>query len=104
MELNSHTEAIMPEERSLELTEVHKRDTLHEHFSKASVFGTVDMKIVTCRILDGLECLKSDTTYKIKTLRVDGGVTQNEFLMQFICDMEQVPVDKGERKNWKPRF
>jgi len=41
------------------------------------------------------ECIESGKT-RIRTVRVDGGVSNNDFLCQFIADICQVQVIRGE--------
>ena len=41
---------------------------------------------------DVLECMEEDSGIELKELRVDGGATANEFLMQFQADLLGVPV------------
>ncbi|MFW5999562.1 MAG: glycerol kinase GlpK, partial [Halanaerobiaceae bacterium] len=45
---------------------------------------------------DVLEAMQSDSGEEIKTLRVDGGVTKSDFLMQFQADLLGVRVEKPE--------
>jgi glycerol kinase len=43
---------------------------------------------------DILEAMSADTGKKLRVLRVDGGATQNDFLMQFQADLMGVSVDR----------
>ena len=43
---------------------------------------------------DVLEAMQSDAETKLSRLRVDGGASTNNFLMQFQADMLQVPVER----------
>jgi len=43
---------------------------------------------------DVIQALESDTGLKIRSLAVDGGATQNEFLMQFQADILQIEVQR----------
>jgi glycerol kinase len=42
--------------------------------------------------MDILETMQRDSSYNLKTLRVDGGASQNEFLMQFQSDILDLPI------------
>ena len=43
---------------------------------------------------DVLSAMEVASSIKLKKLRVDGGVTENDFLMQFQSDLLQVPVER----------
>ena len=43
---------------------------------------------------DVLSAMEADASIKLKKLRVDGGATANDFLMQFQSDILQVPVER----------
>jgi glycerol kinase len=43
---------------------------------------------------DVLNAMEADSKLKLKTLRVDGGASANNFLMQFQADILNVPVDR----------
>jgi len=43
---------------------------------------------------DILEAMSADTGKKLRVLRVDGGATQNDFLMQFQADLMGISVDR----------
>ena len=43
---------------------------------------------------DIIEAMMSDSNQEITSLRVDGGATANEFLMQFQADMLGIPIEK----------
>ncbi|MBK9453108.1 MAG: glycerol kinase GlpK [Bacteroidetes bacterium] len=45
---------------------------------------------------DVLAAMQSDSAIALKTLRVDGGATANNFLMQFQADMLDVPVQRPQ--------
>jgi glycerol kinase len=46
--------------------------------------------------MDVLKAMEADAGLPIKELRVDGGATINNLLMQFQCDLLQVPVIRPE--------
>jgi len=47
--------------------------------------------------VDGvLRCMEADSRLPVRKLRVDGGPTANEFLMQFQADISDVPVEVPE--------
>jgi glycerol kinase len=41
-----------------------------------------------------VECVREDSGIALEVLRVDGGASQNEFLMQFQADILGVPVQR----------
>ena len=43
---------------------------------------------------DVIEAMISDSDQELTSLRVDGGATENEFLMQFQADMLGIPIEK----------
>ncbi len=45
---------------------------------------------------DILEAMKSDSSIKLKSLKVDGGASANNFLMQFQSDILQLKVERPE--------
>ena len=45
---------------------------------------------------DVLEAMEQDSNIKLQKLRVDGGATANNFLMQFQADILDVPVERPE--------
>ncbi len=45
---------------------------------------------------DVLSAMEQDSGIKLKSLRVDGGACANNFLMQFQCDMLNVPVERPQ--------
>ncbi|SMG14471.1 FGGY family carbohydrate kinase [Arenibacter troitsensis] len=70
---------------------------------KASIhgisFGTSKAHIVRAalesiafQIKDVVGAIESETKKKLKELKVDGGITSNHFLMQFLADILQTPV------------
>ncbi len=62
------------------------RDTSSAHVSRAALEG------VAFQVADLLDAMQSDTGKKMKELRVDGGMTRSELLMQFQADILGIPV------------
>jgi len=62
------------------------RDTTREQIVRAA------LKSIALQSMDVINALQQDTGKKIKELRVDGGATQNKWLMQFQADILGVPV------------
>jgi glycerol kinase len=44
---------------------------------------------------DLLEALQKDSSSQIKSLRVDGGMVDNDWLMQFLADILQMPIERS---------
>ena len=62
------------------------RGTTPAHIARAA------LESIAYQTRDVLECMEEDSGTKLKELRVDGGATANEFLMQFQADILGVPV------------
>ena len=62
------------------------RDTSAAHVARAALEG------VAFQVADLLDAMQSDTGKKMKELRVDGGMTRSELLMQFQADILGIPV------------
>lgn len=62
------------------------RDTAAGHVARAALEG------VAFQVADLLDAMQSDTGKKLKELRVDGGMTRSELLMQFQADILGMPV------------
>jgi glycerol kinase len=62
------------------------RGTSKSHIARAC------LESIVYQTMDVLKAMESDAGMPIKELRVDGGATINNLLMQFQCDMLQVPV------------
>ncbi|PKL37802.1 MAG: glycerol kinase [Spirochaetae bacterium HGW-Spirochaetae-1] len=62
------------------------RDTTREQIVKAA------LKSIAFQSMDVITAMQNDTGKKIRELRVDGGATQNNFLMQFQADILGIPV------------
>jgi len=64
------------------------RGTTAEHITRAT------LESLAYQTRDILEAMQQDAGIKLQALRVDGGATNNNFLMQFQADMLQVPVNR----------
>lgn len=64
------------------------RGTRKEHFVRATV------ESLAYQTKDVLSAMEADSEINLKTLRVDGGVVMNNFLMQFQSDLLNVPVER----------
>ncbi|MFK2825074.1 glycerol kinase GlpK [Bacillus sp. B190/17] len=64
------------------------RGTEKEHFIRAV------LESLAYQTKDVLDAMEADAGISLKTLRVDGGIVKNNFLMQFQSDMLQVPVER----------
>ncbi len=62
------------------------RGTTHAHIARAS------LESIAYQTNDVLKAMEADSGISIKELRVDGGATANNLLMQFQSDILQVPV------------
>jgi len=62
------------------------RGTTNAHIARAS------LESIAYQTYDVLKAMEADSGISIKELRVDGGATANNLLMQFQCDILQVPV------------
>ena len=63
------------------------RNSDNRHFVRAS------LESIAYQCKDVFEVMKKETGLKIPTLRVDGGATANNFLMQFQSDILQTNID-----------
>ncbi len=66
------------------------RGTTRAHIARAC------LESIAYQTMDVLKAMESDAGLPIKELRVDGGATINNMLMQFQCDLLQVPVIRPE--------
>jgi len=66
------------------------RGTSREHLIRAT------LEAIAYQTRDVVECLSADSGLRPPLLRVDGGASRNDFLMQFQADLLGVPV-------WRPR-
>lgn len=64
------------------------RGTSKEHFIRAT------LESLAYQTKDVLSAMEADAGIKLKTLRVDGGVVKNNFLMNFQSNMLNVPVER----------
>ncbi|HIG46703.1 MAG TPA: glycerol kinase, partial [candidate division Zixibacteria bacterium] len=64
------------------------RGTTRAHIVRAA------LESIAYQTRDVVETMTKDTQIPIDSLRVDGGASANEFLMQFQADILQVPVDR----------
>jgi glycerol kinase len=62
------------------------RGTTAAHLARAALDG------IAFQVADVLEVMKQDSGVPINSLRVDGGASANDMLMQFQADILQVPV------------
>lgn len=64
------------------------RGTRKEHIIRAT------LESIAYQTRDVMECLGQDSGLALRTLRVDGGACQNDFLMQFQADILGVAVER----------
>lgn len=64
------------------------RGTSKEHFIRAT------LESLAYQTKDVLSAMESDSGIELMTLRVDGGVVKNNFLMEFQSDLLNVPVER----------
>lgn len=62
------------------------RDTSAAHISRAA------LESVAYQVADLIDAMHADTGKRLKELRVDGGASRSDFMMQFQADMLQIPV------------
>ncbi|MFJ5622380.1 glycerol kinase GlpK [Peribacillus loiseleuriae] len=65
------------------------RGTSKEHFIRAT------LESLAYQTKDVLDAMKEDSGIELKTLRVDGGVVKNNFLLEFQSDLLNVPVERS---------
>ncbi len=68
------------------------RGTEKEHFIRAT------LESLAYQTKDVLDAMLADSSMTLKTLRVDGGAVENNFLMQFQSDMLNVRVERSKIK------
>ena len=66
------------------------RGTSKEHFIRAT------LESLAYQTKDVLAAMEEDSGIKLKTLRVDGGVVKNNFLMQFQSNLLNVSVERSQ--------
>jgi glycerol kinase len=64
------------------------RGTTREHIARAA------MESIAYQTRDVLEAMEADSGVKARSLRVDGGATKSEFLMQFQADILGIDVER----------
>lgn len=64
------------------------RGTTKNHFIRAT------LESLAYQTKDVIDVMQEEAGIKLKTLRVDGGAVQNDFLMQFQSDLLQVDVER----------
>ncbi|MDB1144999.1 MAG: glycerol kinase GlpK [Alcaligenaceae bacterium] len=62
------------------------RDTHKGHIARAS------LESIAFRVYELLNCMEQDTLHPLSILKVDGGASKNDLLMQFQADILGVPV------------
>ncbi|TVT28786.1 glycerol kinase GlpK [Salinicoccus cyprini] len=66
------------------------RGTEKEHFVRAT------LESLAYQTKDVLDAMQKDSNIELETLRVDGGATANDFLMQFQADLLDTKVERPE--------
>lgn len=66
------------------------RGTSPAHIARATLEG------VAFQVNELLSAMKNDSQKKLSHLKVDGGASENSFLMQFQADLSQVPVIRSQ--------
>ena len=64
------------------------RGTTDEHIARSA------LEAIAYQTRDVLECMQKDSGEKAESLRVDGGATASDFLMQFQADILGIPIQK----------
>jgi glycerol kinase len=64
------------------------RGTTREHLARAT------LESMAYQTRDVLDAMEADSGEKAESLRVDGGATQSDFLMQFQADLLGIPVER----------
>ncbi|XP_039276096.1 putative glycerol kinase 5 [Nilaparvata lugens] len=67
-----------------------KRTTRPPHFLRAV------LESIAFRIVEMHSCLVGETSYKIDKIRVDGGVSRNDFIVQLISDLTNTTVERAK--------
>ncbi len=66
------------------------RGSTNAHIARAA------LESIAFQVADLLDAMHADSNIKLTELRVDGGATSNESLLQFQADILQIPVIRGE--------
>jgi glycerol kinase len=64
------------------------RGTTDAHIARSA------LESIAYQTRDILGCMQQDTGHKAASLRVDGGATASDFLMQFQADILGIPIEK----------
>ncbi len=64
------------------------RGTTNEHIARSA------LEAIAYQTRDILDCMEKDSGQKATSLRVDGGATRSDFLMQFQADVLGIPIQK----------
>jgi glycerol kinase len=51
------------------------------------------LEAIAYQVKDNLDVMNIDSGIPVKTMRADGGIVNNEFLMQFQADILDIPID-----------
>ena len=54
------------------------------------------LESIAYQVKDNLDVMEKDSGIKVEVMRVDGGATANDFLMQFQADILGIPVEVPE--------
>ncbi len=63
--------------------------------SKAHI-ARAALESIAFQVADLIDAMQADSGIKLSELRVDGGATQNDTLLQFQADVLQIPIVRGE--------
>ena len=64
------------------------RGTNRNHIVRAT------LESIALQVCDVIDAMEQDAQIPVQTLRVDGGASANDFLMQFQADMLNIPVNR----------
>lgn len=64
------------------------RGTNRNHIVRAT------LESIALQVCDVIDAMEQDAGIRVQTLRVDGGASTNDFLMQFQADMLNIPVNR----------
>lgn len=64
------------------------RGTQRQHLARAA------LESIAYQVKDIIDAMEKDSQMSLKILKVDGGATSNDFLMQFQSDVLQIPVER----------
>jgi glycerol kinase len=63
--------------------------------AKAAHIARAGMEAIPLQVSDLIGAMAADSGHSIAALRVDGGVTVNELVMQILADVLRIPVDRA---------